>query len=156
MATRNLYSVGKICIASALLYRRDSVSAFWVKLGANDLNCWCAVTPYSLTPSAKPLGNAEVEFITSQMIFLDTQPTVSQTGSDTVPNYTKITGLSSSEHTAGSQFVQEVMQNLNMKYLFILTNATWTTSIVNLSLSLSHTHQWHTTSMHGQESKLLL
>ena len=34
-ATRNLYSVGKIYIASALLY---SVPAFRVKLGANDLN----------------------------------------------------------------------------------------------------------------------
>jgi len=41
-ATQNLYSVGKIYIASALLYCRplvDSVSAFRVKLGANDLNC---------------------------------------------------------------------------------------------------------------------
>ena len=34
-----LDSVGKIYIASVLLYCRDSVSAFRVKLGANDLNC---------------------------------------------------------------------------------------------------------------------
>ena len=36
---RNLYSVGKIYIASALLYCGNSVSALRVKLGANDLNC---------------------------------------------------------------------------------------------------------------------
>ena len=36
---RKLYSTGKIYIASALLYLEDSVPAFRVKLGANDLNC---------------------------------------------------------------------------------------------------------------------
>jgi len=36
---RNLYSVGKLYIASALLYCRGLVSAFQVKLDANDLNC---------------------------------------------------------------------------------------------------------------------
>ena len=37
---QNLYSVGKIYIASVLLYCIwDSVPAFRVKVGANDLNC---------------------------------------------------------------------------------------------------------------------
>jgi len=36
---RNLYSVGNIYIASALLYCRGSVPAFRVKLGTGDLNC---------------------------------------------------------------------------------------------------------------------
>jgi len=48
-ATRNLYSVGKIYIVSALRYCMGTVSAFWVKLGTNDLNC--AVKRYSLTHS---------------------------------------------------------------------------------------------------------
>jgi len=36
---QNLCSVGKIYIASALLYCRDSVPAFRVRLSTNDLNC---------------------------------------------------------------------------------------------------------------------
>jgi len=36
---QNLYSVGKIYIASALLYCRGLCACFRVKLGANDLNC---------------------------------------------------------------------------------------------------------------------
>ena len=35
---QNLYGIGKIYIASALLYF-DSVAAFRVKLSTNDLNC---------------------------------------------------------------------------------------------------------------------
>ena len=38
--SQNLHSVGKIYVAAALLCCiMDSVPAFWVKLGANDLNC---------------------------------------------------------------------------------------------------------------------
>jgi len=36
---RNLYRVGKIYIASAVLYCRGLCVCFSVKLGANDLNC---------------------------------------------------------------------------------------------------------------------
>jgi len=61
-ATRNLYSIGKIYIASALLY---SVSAFRVKLGANDLNCVdVPLNPTHVT--VVQLGTCRTESLTKQ------------------------------------------------------------------------------------------